>query len=77
MKQLLNLTLIILLAGCNQKRTGDKPVRKEITQAVYASGKLYPIGHYTVFSKIPGYVERVHLSSRSIGASRRSIGFGS
>ena len=63
MKQLLNLTLIILLAGCNRSGQETQPVRKEITQAVYASGKLYPIGHYTVFSKIPGYVERVFVSA--------------
>lgn len=63
MKHLPYLILIVLAASCRRSTQETQPVRKDITQAVYASGKLYPLGHYTVFSKIPGYVEQVFVHS--------------
>lgn len=63
MKRLHLLILPILLYSCSRGGEETQPVRKDLTQAVYASGKLYPIGHYTVYSKIPGYVEQVFVRS--------------
>lgn len=66
MKQLrlgiLTASFLLLLSACSRSGQETRPVRKDITQAVYASGKIYPIGHYTVFSKIPGYVEQVFVT---------------
>jgi multidrug efflux pump subunit AcrA (membrane-fusion protein) len=35
------------------------PVRKDITQAVYASGKAYPTRYYKVVASVPGYLGRL------------------
>lgn len=55
----------ILIAGslvsCGKGSSTTYPSRKDLTQAVYASGKLYPLNDYKVFSKLPGYVEKVHV----------------
>lgn len=58
-KCLFILSSIFFIAGCGKKQTAVKPFRKNITQAVYASGKLYPLNDYRVFTKIPGYVEKI------------------
>lgn len=52
------LLIGILLASCSKKNS-TKALRKDITQAVYASGKIFPLNDYKVFSKLPGYVEDI------------------
>ena len=49
-----------ILSSCS-KSGKVSPVRKDITQAVYASGKIYPMNDYRVVSKLPGYVEKIHV----------------
>jgi len=51
----------IVLFSCNKKESGIYPLRKDLTQAVYASGKLFPINNYKVFTKWPGYVQKIHV----------------
>lgn len=51
---------VVLFTACKNEDV-VKPIRKDLTHAVYASGKLYPKNHYTVLSKFPGYVERIHV----------------
>jgi HlyD family secretion protein len=53
--------LVLLLAACKGKDPSTFPVRKDLTQAVYASGRIYPLNSYKVFSKIPGYVQEIHV----------------
>lgn len=55
------LSFIVLLVGCGNKDNTTTPVRKDITQAVYASGKIFPLNDYKVFSKLPGYIEKIHI----------------
>ena len=55
------LAIIVLLAGCKNKNNTTLPLRKDITQAVYASGKIFPINDYKVFTKLPGYIEKIHV----------------
>jgi HlyD family secretion protein len=54
---------LLLLFSCSCKKSKDVtiPVRKDLTQAVYASGKLYPVNDYKVYSKLPGYIEKIHV----------------
>ncbi|HEV7229986.1 MAG TPA: efflux RND transporter periplasmic adaptor subunit [Bacteroidia bacterium] len=47
--------------GCKKSGSVTKPVRRDLTQAVYASGKIYPLYDYKVFSKLPGYIEKIHV----------------
>jgi len=49
------------IAACNSKDETTIPSRKDLTQAVYASGKIYPINDYKVYSKLPGYIEKIHV----------------
>ncbi|MCX6296347.1 MAG: efflux RND transporter periplasmic adaptor subunit [Bacteroidetes bacterium] len=52
---------IVLFAGCKSKNNTTKPSRRDITQAVYASGKIFPLNDYKVFSKLPGYIEKIQV----------------
>ncbi len=54
-------SIIVLFASCKKSGDSTVPVRKDITQAVYASGKIYPLNDYKVFSKLPGYIEKIHI----------------
>ena len=49
------------LDSCNSKNKYVKPIQKNITQAVYASGKVFPLNDYRVFAKLPGYIEKIHV----------------
>lgn len=55
------LMISVLLSGCNSSETRIKPQLKDITQAVYASGKIYPVGYYKVNTTIPGYIETLYV----------------
>jgi HlyD family secretion protein len=50
-----------MLFSCGTGGDTTTPVRKDLTQAVYASGKLYPLNDYKVYSKLPGYIEKIHV----------------
>ncbi len=49
------------VASCGPKNKPVRAVRKDITQAVYASGKVYPAGYYRVTASLPGYLDRVYV----------------
>lgn len=52
--------LVLLLAdGCSKEKGTVRPTRRTITQAVYASGKIFPVGFYRASTKVPGVVEEV------------------
>lgn len=55
------LLAIALLTSCGSKNNSTFPARKDLTQAVYASGKIFPINDYKVYSKLPGYIEKIHV----------------
>jgi multidrug efflux pump subunit AcrA (membrane-fusion protein) len=70
------LTIAIVAAsisGCRQSAT-VKPERRDITQAVYASGKVLPLNHYLLYAKAPGYVEAIHVKAgESVRSGQRLI----
>jgi HlyD family secretion protein len=62
MKKTLFIFLSILIfSSCKRSSESVTPVHKDITQAVYASGKIYPLNDYKVVSKLPGYIEKIHV----------------
>lgn len=61
MKQIFLFTIAAAFFSCGKKGDTALPVRKDITQAVYASGKIYPLNDYKVYAKLPGYVEKIHV----------------
>lgn len=52
--------------SCNKAGGFEKPVRKDITQVVYASGKVLPQNRYTVVSRFPGYIEKIYVKPGQI-----------
>lgn len=64
MKTLNYFLLIVFLASffsCGKKSEDNKPLRKDITQAVYSSGKIYPLNNYLVSSKLPGEIQKIFV----------------
>jgi HlyD family secretion protein len=55
-------SLLVLFAfSCKNKTSETQAIRKDLTQCVYASGKLFPVDDYKVFSKFPGYISEIHV----------------
>jgi HlyD family secretion protein len=52
---------LLAFSSCKKSASVTTPVRRDITQAVYASGKIFPVNDYKVFSKLPGYIEKIHI----------------
>lgn len=52
---------VVVLFSCKKGNDTTVPERRNITQAVYASGKVYPLNDYKVYSKLPGYVEKINV----------------
>lgn len=62
MKNILTiLSAAFLLFSCGRKGDVITPVRRDLVQAVYASGKIFPENGYKIYSKLPGYVEKIHV----------------
>lgn len=59
---LLSIVVSFFLISCGKGDQTGKPLRKDLTQAVYASGKLFPLNDYKVYSKYPGYVKEIHVN---------------
>jgi multidrug efflux pump subunit AcrA (membrane-fusion protein) len=57
------LLSICCLQSCKPKYNSIKPLRKDITQAIYASGKLYPKQRRILSSKIAGYVQQIYVKA--------------
>jgi multidrug resistance efflux pump len=61
MKKSLWILPLLAILACGKSKQSTSPIRKDLTQAVYASGKLYPLNRYMVLSKVPGYVQKVFV----------------
>ncbi len=51
--------MVLLVAGCGRRDAGVKPVQKQLTEAVYASGYVVSKDEYQVFAQAEGYVVEV------------------
>lgn len=60
-KNIILLLVAAVFASCGKGGKTGKAERRDLTQAVYASGKLFPVDDYKVFSKFPGYVKTIHV----------------
>jgi HlyD family secretion protein len=49
------------LVSCGGSKEQVFVQRRNLTQAVYASGKLFPKNDYKVFARLPGYVQQIHV----------------
>jgi multidrug efflux pump subunit AcrA (membrane-fusion protein) len=50
-----------LLPSCKEKEDKAVAELKDITQAVYASGKIFPLDYYRLNVSIPGYIQQIHV----------------
>lgn len=55
------LVLSLVVVGCSSETTSIRPERRDITQAVYASGKIFPLDFTQVSTKVPGIVEEIFV----------------
>lgn len=59
MKRLLYLTLLTMLSSaCQRDNDGTSPTYRELTEAVYASGNVYPRNEYTVTADATGTIQQ-------------------
>lgn len=59
MKTFVPFVLVLLLASCGSKTETTLPSKRDLTQAVYASGKIFPKDDYKVSARLPGYVQEI------------------
>lgn len=58
---LLFTSLLSLLHSCGKKSETVLPQKKNIVQAVYASGKIYPKNRYKIYARFPGMVKEIKV----------------
>ncbi len=56
---LLLITSLIALNSCNKNKTKITPIRKDITETVFASGVLVPEDQYNLTSLTEGYITKL------------------
>lgn len=69
MNKIINISVIasvILMTGCNGNKNTATPQRKDLVQAVYASGKVYPVAYYKLLAKYSGYVKKIYVNPGDI-----------
>lgn len=59
----LSVLTMLFLTACSRNSNTVQPEHRDLTQAVYASGKVLPLNRYVVFPKYPGYVEEIFVRS--------------
>ncbi len=64
--RVINISLIItgmfLMTACGGSKNSTSPQKKDLIQAVYASGKVYPHAYYKLLSKYSGYVKKIYVN---------------
>jgi multidrug efflux pump subunit AcrA (membrane-fusion protein) len=59
MRILVAVTISIALLSCKGGQETIHPEKRDLTQAVYASGKIFPKNDYKVSARLPGYVQEI------------------
>lgn len=59
MRTLIVLLISIALVSCGGESESTHPEKRDLTQAVYASGKIFPKNDYKVSARLPGYVQEI------------------
>jgi len=57
---------VTLLSSCGRKKTETKPIRKNITETVFASGILVPDGQYNLTAQSEGYIVKLNFDQGDI-----------
>ncbi|HET7896177.1 MAG TPA: biotin/lipoyl-binding protein, partial [Flavisolibacter sp.] len=62
MKYLYRTIFLFLLFSCKKKEETTTPVVQNITESVYASGKVKSKNQYDVYSSVAGIIRKVHVT---------------
>ena len=54
-------TLLTLTFGCSNTDAPLRPIRRNVVQAVYASGKVYPQHYYKANAGLAGFLEEIYV----------------
>ena len=60
------LALFFVLTGCRKEYEETKPIRKDITETVFASGKLAAEGTYNLIARSDGYLTEIRFEEGDI-----------
>lgn len=69
MKQYLittNLIMLFLLVSCGKKTAETKPIRKDVTETVFASGILEADGSYNLTAQTDGYLIQIYFNEGDV-----------
>jgi HlyD family secretion protein len=58
--------LTMLAASCGKKTEETKPIRKDVTETVFASGVLEANGTYSLTAQADGYLQQVNFSEGDV-----------
>jgi multidrug efflux pump subunit AcrA (membrane-fusion protein) len=57
---------LISVSSCGKKTTETKPIRKDVTETVFASGILVPENQYNLTSLSDGYIKKLNIDEGDI-----------
>ena len=57
------IVLLVALSSCGKKTNETKPIRKDITETVFASGSLEPENKYNLISQSEGYIVELKFNN--------------
>lgn len=64
---------LLLISACGKKITETKPIRKDITETVFASGILVPDEQYNLTSLSDGYIKKLNIHEGDIVTSNQLL----
>jgi HlyD family secretion protein len=67
------LSLLILLTSCGKKTTEVQPIRKDITEMVFAAGSLVPDNMYNLTAQSEGYLIALNIEEGTIVAKNQVL----
>ena len=65
-KIILLFTGLILVSSCGKRTTETKPIRKDVTETVFASGILVPEDQYNLTSLSDGYIKKLNIEEGNV-----------
>jgi HlyD family secretion protein len=57
------IILLAVFAGCQKKEVVVKPEIKDLTEAVYASGNVFPVHQYQVYANADGLIQKIYVEA--------------
>ena len=66
-------TGLILISSCGKITTETKPIRKDVTETVFASGVLVPEDQYNLTSLSDGYIKKLNIEDGDIVAENQLL----